>query len=62
LQKGCGYHLDLFVVSIMIVVCSFFGFPWCEASTVPAINHVKSLFKESEEAAPGEKPKFLGVR
>jgi hypothetical protein len=46
----------------MVLVCSFFGLPWCEGSTVPAINHVKSLTKESEEAAPGEKRKFLGIR
>lgn len=62
LQKGCGYHLDLFVVAIMIIVCSIFGFPWCEASTVPSIIHVQSLKKESESSAPGEKPQFLGVR
>lgn len=39
-----------------------FGMPWCEASTVPAINHVKSLTLESESRAPGEKPHFLGIR
>lgn len=61
LQKGCGYHLDLFVVAIMVIVCSVFGFPWCEASTVPSIIHVKSLLKESKTAAPGEKPQFLGI-
>lgn len=62
LKKGCGYHLDLCVVAIMIVFCSMFGMPWCEASTVPAINHVKSLTKESESSAPGEKTRFLGIR
>ena len=46
----------------MIIVCSMFGMPWCEASTVPAINHVKSLTLESESTAPGEKPRFLGIR
>ena len=46
----------------MIVVCSMFAFPWCEASTVPAINHVKSLTLESESAAPGERHRFLGIR
>ena len=39
-----------------------FAFPWCEASTVPAINHVKSLTMYSSASAPGEKPKFLGIR
>ena len=60
-QKGCGYHLDLFIVAIMVVICSVFGFPWCEASTVPAIIHVRSLMRESKTAAPGEKAQFLGI-
>ena len=47
LAKGSGYHLDLLVVSVMVAVCSFLGLPWCEGSTVPAINHVKSLTKVS---------------
>lgn len=62
LKKGCGYHLDLLVLALMIVVCSIFAFPWCEASTVPAINHVKSLTLASESAAPGDKQRFLGIR
>jgi len=32
------------------------------AETVLSINHVRSLGVESECAAPGERPKFLGVR
>ena len=62
LKKGCGYHLDLFIVAIMVMVCSALGFPWCEASTVPSINHVRSLTVESEGSAPGEKRRFLGLR
>eukprot|EP00096_Caligus_rogercresseyi_P001661 TRINITY_DN1279_c0_g1_i1.p1 TRINITY_DN1279_c0_g1~~TRINITY_DN1279_c0_g1_i1.p1 ORF type:complete len:798 (+),score=183.56 TRINITY_DN1279_c0_g1_i1:38-2395(+) len=62
LLKGCGYHLDLFIVLILIVVCSVFGLPWFVAATVLSINHVKSLTRESECAAPGEKPQFLGIR
>lgn len=62
LKKGCGYHLDLFVLSILIVICSFFGIPWFVAATVLSMNHVNSLKMESECAAPGEKPQFLGVR
>jgi hypothetical protein len=62
LQKGGGYHLDLFIVLIMIVICSVFGLPWFVAATVLSINHVKSLTLESETAAPGEKPQFLGIR
>jgi len=36
--------------------------PWYVAATVLSINHVRSLMKESETSAPGERPQFLGVR
>ncbi|XP_046822192.1 electroneutral sodium bicarbonate exchanger 1 isoform X5 [Vespa crabro] len=62
LKKGCGYHLDLFILAILIEVCSIMGLPWFVAATVLSINHVNSLKLESECAAPGEKPQFLGVR
>ncbi|XP_076313062.1 electroneutral sodium bicarbonate exchanger 1-like isoform X12 [Tachypleus tridentatus] len=62
LKKGCGYHLDLFVLSIQIAICSILGLPWFVAATVLAMTHVNSLKMESETAAPGEKPHFLGVR
>lgn len=88
LKKGCGYHLDLFVLAILIQICTTFGLPWWiillvfasladsrllrlafnrfiyrfVAATVLSINHVNSLKLESECAAPGEKPQFLGVR
>ncbi|XP_053991850.1 sodium bicarbonate cotransporter 3 isoform X9 [Hylaeus volcanicus] len=62
LKKGCGYHLDLFVLAILIEICTVMGLPWFVAATVLSINHVNSLKLESECAAPGEKPQFLGVR
>ncbi|XP_062321225.1 sodium bicarbonate cotransporter 3 isoform X2 [Osmerus eperlanus] len=62
LKKGCGYHLDLLVVSVMLGVCSLMGLPWFVAATVLSISHVNSLKLESECAAPGEQPKFLGIR
>ncbi|XP_071539828.1 sodium-driven chloride bicarbonate exchanger isoform X18 [Panulirus ornatus] len=62
LKKGGGYHLDLFVLAILIIVNSVMGLPWFVAATVLSINHVNSLKLESECAAPGEKPQFLGVR
>ncbi|XP_017048847.1 sodium bicarbonate cotransporter 3 isoform X2 [Drosophila ficusphila] len=62
LKKGCGYHLDLFILSILIAICSLMGLPWFVAATVLSINHVNSLKLESECSAPGEKPQFLGVR
>ncbi|XP_036822651.1 sodium bicarbonate cotransporter 3 isoform X2 [Oncorhynchus mykiss] len=62
LKKGCGYHLDLLVVSVMLGVCSIMGLPWFVAATVLSISHVNSLKLESECSAPGEQPKFLGIR
>lgn len=62
LKKGGGYHLDLLVLSGLICICSFLGIPWFVAATVLALNHVNSLKMESESAAPGEKPQFLGIR
>ena len=62
LVKGCGYHLDLLIVACLIIVCSSLGIPWFVAATVLSINHVRSLQRESESAAPGEKPSFLGIR
>lgn len=62
LQKSCGYHLDLFVVGVMLGVCSVMGLPWFVAATVLSITHVNSLKLESECSAPGEQPKFLGIR
>ncbi|XP_046442377.1 sodium bicarbonate cotransporter 3-like isoform X1 [Daphnia pulex] len=62
LKKGCGYHLDLFVLAILTALMGILGLPWHVAGTVICINHVNSLKQESETAAPGEKPVFLGVR
>uniref|UniRef100_A0A3P9PMS8 Anion exchange protein n=1 Tax=Poecilia reticulata TaxID=8081 RepID=A0A3P9PMS8_POERE len=62
LLKGCGYHLDLLMVGVMLAVCSIMGLPWFVAATVLSISHVNSLKLESESAAPGEQPRFLGIR
>ncbi|WAR10779.1 S4A10-like protein [Mya arenaria] len=60
LKKGYGYHLDLLLVAILIIVNSILGLPYFVAATVLSINHVVSLKKESTCTAPGERPKFLG--
>ncbi|KAL7839605.1 hypothetical protein SRHO_G00262630 [Serrasalmus rhombeus] len=62
LKKGAGYHLDLFWVAVLIALCSFMGLPWYVAATVISIAHIDSLKMETETSAPGEQPKFLGVR
>ncbi|XP_064162984.1 electrogenic sodium bicarbonate cotransporter 1-like isoform X2 [Anguilla rostrata] len=62
LKKGAGYHLDLFWVAVLMVICSFMGLPWYVAATVISIAHIDGLKMETETSAPGEQPKFLGVR
>lgn len=51
----------MLVIAVTILINSLIGTPWLLAATVLSINHVLSLKKESESAAPGEKPKFLGI-
>ena len=41
LIKGGGYHLDLLVLAVTIVLCSVFGLPWFVAATVLSINHLQ---------------------
>ncbi|KAI6220175.1 Anion exchange protein [Aphelenchoides besseyi] len=62
LKKGCGYHLDLGVLAILIFVVGMFGLPVYVAATVLSINHVNSLKVESASRAPGEVAQFMGVR
>ena len=60
LKKSHGYHLDLFIVAITIGLCSILGLPWFVAATVLALTHINSLKVMSENAAPGERPIFMG--
>jgi len=62
LKKGCGYHLDMLIVGVMMGICSLLGLPWCVAATVLCLGHVDSLKMDTESSAPGETPQFLGVR
>ncbi len=43
LKKGSGYHLDLVIVGLIVLVGSVFGLPWIVAATVHSLNHVRSL-------------------
>ncbi|CAF1623715.1 unnamed protein product, partial [Rotaria magnacalcarata] len=61
LKKSPGYHLDLFVLSLTILIQSILGLPWFVAATVLALTHVNSLKLMSVNTAPGEKPKFEGI-
>lgn len=51
LRKGGGYHLDLTVVGVLVLVASIFGLPWIVAATVHSLNHVKSLSSPAEKTS-----------
>ena len=44
-----------------IALCSILGLPWFVAATVLALTHINSLKVMSENAAPGERPIFMGI-
>ena len=52
----------MLIVGVMMGVSSVLGLPWCVAATVLCLGHVDSLKMETESTAPGEKPRFLGIR
>ncbi|KAI6173614.1 Anion exchange protein [Aphelenchoides besseyi] len=62
LRKNWGYHLDLLVLMALILTCALLGLPFYAASPVLTVSHVDSLKFYSEIAAPGETPRFLGVK
>ncbi|ETN71764.1 anion exchange protein, partial [Necator americanus] len=62
LRKGEGYHLDLLVIAILVLICSFLGLPFYVAATVLSVMHTNSLRVYSDSSAPGEIPRFLGVK
>ncbi|NXM61478.1 S4A4 protein, partial [Illadopsis cleaveri] len=62
LQKGAGFHLDLLCVSLLMAITSIIGLPWYVSATVISLAHMESLRRESSTSAPGEHPKFLGIR
>ncbi|XP_074068944.1 anion exchange protein 4 isoform X2 [Macrotis lagotis] len=61
LQKGAGFHLDLFWVAMLMLLTSAFGLPWYVSTTVISLAHMDSLRRESATCAPGELPHFLGI-
>ncbi|XP_015277811.1 PREDICTED: anion exchange protein 4 isoform X2 [Gekko japonicus] len=61
-KKGAGFHLDFFCVSLLMILTSVMGLPWYVSATVISLAHMDSLKKESTTCAPGEQPKFLGIR
>ncbi|XP_069508769.1 anion exchange protein 4 isoform X2 [Ambystoma mexicanum] len=62
LQKGAGLHLDFFCVGVLVIVSSVMALPWYVSATVISLAHMDSLKMETTMSAPGEQPKFLGIR
>ncbi|KAM9695581.1 LOW QUALITY PROTEIN: anion exchange protein 4 [Trichechus inunguis] len=62
LQKGAGFHLDFFCVAMLILLTSALGLPWYVSAIVIPLAHMDSLQRESRSCAPGEYPRFLGIR
>nr|Q8K4V2.1 RecName: Full=Anion exchange protein 4; Short=AE 4; Short=Anion exchanger 4; AltName: Full=Solute carrier family 4 member 9 [Rattus norvegicus]BAC10662.1 anion exchanger 4 [Rattus norvegicus] len=62
LQKGAGFHLDLFCVAVLMLFTSALGLPWYVSATVISLAHMDSLRRESKACVPGEDPNFLGIR
>ncbi|KJE97041.1 hypothetical protein CAOG_07527 [Capsaspora owczarzaki ATCC 30864] len=55
--KPTGYHLDLLVMGIMVLICSLLGLPWIVAAAVRCISHTNALSVYTKYTAPGEAPK-----
>lgn len=63
LKKGGGYHLDLAVVGLIVLVGSFFALPWIVAATVHSLNHVKNLAKtQIKDIGDRKEEVVVGVR
>ncbi|CAI5536923.1 unnamed protein product [Closterium sp. Naga37s-1] len=57
LVKGSGYHLDLAVLAVIMLLSAAAGLPWMVASTVPSLSHVRSLsFTQPAAAAAASSP------
>lgn len=61
LQKGSGYHLDMFLLGGMAVFNGLMGLPLVWAATVRSVTHIGALSVFSKSHAPGEKPKLLKI-
>jgi hypothetical protein len=63
LRKGGGYHLDLAIVGLIVLVGSFFALPWIVAATVHSMSHVKSLAETKVvDLGSTKKEIIVGVR
>ena len=62
LTKGTGFHLDLLLSGVMMLLNSLFGLPWLCSAPVRTLAHWASLSVYSSSLVPGEKPKLVDVK
>ncbi|CAD5235618.1 unnamed protein product [Bursaphelenchus xylophilus] len=62
LKKGGGYHLDLFILAPLIILCALLGLPFYVAATVLSMAHLDALKQQSVSSAPGDPPRYLGIK
>ena len=62
LKKGSGYHLDLFLVGVLVGMGGLFGLPVMTGAAVRSVSHVSALSVYSHQQAPGMKPVLSLVR
>eukprot|EP00794_Sanderia_malayensis_P018297 gene18297-20120_t len=59
LKKRYGYHLDLLLITIGLLVSSIFGLPFTAGSAVISVSHIQSLYIDCTEY---QRNKVKGVR
>lgn len=62
LKKGVGYNLDLFVLGLLVGLCSILGLPWMCATPIHTLSNFHALTVISTNHAPGEHPHLIGVK
>lgn len=62
LKKGMGYNLDLFVLGLLVGLCSVLGLPWMCATPVHTLSHFHALTVISTNHAPGEHAHLIEVK
>ena len=58
LQKGTGFHLDIFLMGVFGLINGFMGLPFVTCATVRSVAHTSALTVISKNHAPGEQPKL----
>jgi solute carrier family 4 anion exchanger 2 len=60
-EKGCGFHLDALVISLINLGAGFFGTCWLSCATLKVLAHLMALTVWSKNDPPGQEPKIICV-